>query len=293
MKKMMTLVALICAVAFQVNAQTQEPESKIDKMLRLTRAADNNPTDWQAQLEAGHFLLDKENGMYNQSQAEKYFERIYHLATDRNTAVPDSVLHEAGITLVTVAVDRKNLDMALFYIDELRHAQRVGADMGEGSDYTLDTMGLLYSMLKGDMVRTMTYMMEFREKLAKGNIPGIEYTELTTAVLFEALMSTYRDMFSDKLIELTLDGKKYIILSLGSWNIEKPLMGWTLDNEESTMLLYGEDDKVYDDLHGKMEYGFTFDKEGVKPKEESNARLISVTPERRQVLIEAYRNYNK
>ena len=87
MKKIILFAAFVCFAALNVNAQTEEPESKIEKMLRLTKTANENPTDWKAQLEAGHFLLDKENGMYNQSQAEKYYERIYHLATDYNTLV--------------------------------------------------------------------------------------------------------------------------------------------------------------------------------------------------------------
>lgn len=63
--------------------------------------------------------------------------------------------------------------------------------------------------------------------------------------------------------------------------------------EGSPMVLYGEDGKVYDDKHGKMEYGFDWYKNGVVPKEGVNMRLITVTPERRQQMVEAYRNYLK
>ena len=84
MQKIILLTALVCIAVLNANAQEAEPESKIEKMLRLTKTADENPKDWNAQLEAGHFLLDKENGMYNKSQAGKYYERIYHLATDYN-----------------------------------------------------------------------------------------------------------------------------------------------------------------------------------------------------------------
>ncbi|MBQ4387934.1 MAG: hypothetical protein II822_10075, partial [Prevotella sp.] len=70
MRKIILFAAFVCFAATGLNAQTAEPESKIEKMLRLTKTANENPADWKAQLEAGHFLLDKENGMYNQSQAE-------------------------------------------------------------------------------------------------------------------------------------------------------------------------------------------------------------------------------
>ena len=69
-----------CAMTTVVNAQTAEPESKMDKYLRLSKEADENPTNWQAQLEVGHMLLDKESGVYNQSRAARYYERIYQQA---------------------------------------------------------------------------------------------------------------------------------------------------------------------------------------------------------------------
>lgn len=293
MQKIILLAALICFAATGVNAQTEESESKIEKMLRLTKTADENPTDWKAQLEAGHFLLDKENGMYNQSQAGKYYERIYHLATDYNKEIPDSIIREAGMMLMTVATDKKNVDQALFYIDEMIHAQKVGVDVPDEYLISIAGWGMLYSMMKEDFVKSFSYVMDMREKLTQNKTPGIEYTDVFTSVMFERLIEKYKDMFGDKVMELILDGKKYYIISMNDWNIEKPLMGWMQKAEGKTTLLYGEDGKVYDDKHGPMEYSFQYYKDGVKPKEGANAQLITLTPERRQQMVEAYRNYMK
>jgi hypothetical protein len=275
------------------NAQEAEPESKIEKMLRLTKTADENPKDWNAQLEAGHFLLDKENGMYNQSQAGKYYERIYHLATDYNKEIPDSVIHEAAIMLMTVASDKKNIDKALFYIDEMIHAQKVGVDIPDEYLGSIAGWGMLYSMTKEDYVKSLSYIMDLRERLANNKTPGIEYTDVFTSIVFERLIEKYRNMFGDKVMELTFDDQKYYIISMNDWNIERPLMGWMQKAEGNPTLLYGEDGKVYDDKHGPMEYSFQYYKDGVKPKEGANARLVTPTPEHRQQMVEAYRNYIK
>ena len=291
MRKIILFAAFACFAALNVSAQTEEPESKIEKMLRLTKTANENPTDWKAQLEAGHFLLDKENGMYNQSQAEKYYERIYHLATDYNKDIPDSVILETGTMLMTVATDKKNVDKALFYIDEMIRAQKVGVDISDDYMNSFAFWGMLYSM--EDMVKPLAYMMNLRKRLTTNKTPGIEYTDVFTTVLFERLMEKYRDMFGDKVMELTFDGKKYIMISKGDWNIEKPLVGWMQNTEGSPTLVYGEDGKVYDDKHGYMEYGFDYGKNGIVPKEAVNMRLITVTPERRQQMVEAYHNYLK
>lgn len=293
MQKIILLTALVCIAVLNANAQEAEPESKIEKMLRLTKTADENPKDWNAQLEAGHFLLDKENGMYNQSQAGKYYERIYHLATDYNKEIPDSVINEAAIMLMTVASDKKNIDKALFYIDEMIHAQKVGVDIPDEYLGSIAGWGMLYSMTKEDYVKSLSYIMDLRERLANNKTPGIEYTDVFTSIVFERLIEKYRNMFGDKVMELTFDDQKYYIISMNDWNIERPLMGWMQKAEGNPTLLYGEDGKVYDDKHGPMEYSFQYYKDGVKPKEGANARLVTPTPEHRQQMVEAYRNYIK
>ena len=289
------MAVFACFAAMNVNAQTEVTESKNEKMLRLTKAADENPADWKAQHEVGRFLLDKENGVYNMSQAAKYYERLFPLATEYNREIPDSVICEAGSMLITAAADKKDFDKALFYIDEMLRAPKVGVEIKDEYLNVIDAWGIMYSMAKEDMLRSLAYMMDFRERLAKGNIPGIEYTDMTTILLFEQLMEKYRDMYGDKLIEVTLDNKKYILISKDDWNIEKPLMGWMKETEGNQNSLYYccDDGKVINDLHGQMEFNFNFDKDGIKPSDTTNVRLVTVTPEQRQQMVEAYRKYMK
>ena len=289
MKKIFVMAAFVCIAATGVNAQTEETESKNEEILRLTKAADENPTDWKAQYEAGHFLLN------NPSQAEKYYERVFHLATDYNKAVPDSVIREVGWTLAvtSMAPEKGDLDRALFYIDMMRHADKMGVDMSDGYTYIFDVIGVICGMMKEESERSLYYMTELRNHLAKDKKPGIEYTDMMTAMLYDELMSKYRETFGDKLLELTIDGKKYIALSMNEWNIEKPFMGWKKDTDQESLYYCCDDGTFTDELHGQMEFTFNYDKDGIKPKEGANAQLITVTPERRQQLVEAYRNYMK
>jgi len=173
-----------------VNAQTEETESKNEEMLRLTKAADENPADWKAQYEAGHFLLN------NPSQAEKYYERVFHLATDYNKEIPDSVISETGWTMavMSMAPEKENLDRAFFYIDAMRLADKMGVDMGDGYTYMFDVIGVMYGMMKEESERTLYYMTELRQHLAKDKKPGIEYTDMMTAMLYDELMSKYREV---------------------------------------------------------------------------------------------------
>ena len=289
MRKIFLMAVFACFAAMNVNAQTEETESKNEEMIRLTKAADENPADWKAQWEAGRFLLN------NPSQAEKYYERLFHLATDYNKEIPDSVIRETGWTLAvtSMAPEKQNLDRALFYIDVMRHADKMGVDMSDGYTYMFDVIGVIYGMMKEESERSLYYMTELRQHLAKDKKPGIEYTDMMTAMLYDELMSKYRETFGDKLLELTIDGKKYIALSMNDWNIEKPFMGWKKDTDQESLYYCCDDGSVTDDLHGEWGFNFNYDKDGVKPQEGANARLITVTPERRQQLVEAYRKYMK
>lgn len=290
-----------CAMTTVVNAQTAEPESNMDKYLRLSKEADENLTNWQAQLEVGHMLLDKESGVYNQSRAARYYERIYQQAAGFNKEVPDSVFFESVVALMTVASDKKDVKKALFYIDELMRAEKMGVDVNRDYVITCGWMGVVYNLMNGDAAKALLYMLDMRKLATAEKKPGIDYSDPMTVLLYENLLSEYRKTFGDRLPEFTLDGKKYIVIAMNKWNVEMPLMGWMGGvgddgNDEianELKLFYGEDGKVYDDMHGEMNYSFNFTKEGFVPQEGYNVRMITVTPEQRQKMVDAYHNYMK
>ena len=65
------------------------------------------------------------------------------------------------------------------------------------------------------------------------------------------------------------------------------------DRDHETLYYCCDDGTVTDDLHGQIIFSFYADKDGVKPQDDTNVRLITVTPERRKQLVEAYRKYMK
>lgn len=290
-----------CALTTVVNAQTAETESSMDKYLRLSKEADENPTNWQAQLEMGHMLLDKESSLYNQSRAAKYYERIYQQAAGFNKEVPDSVFRESVVMLMTVASDKKDLKKALFYTDELMRAEKIGMDINKDYVITCGMMGIVLNLMNSDAAKALCHMLDMRKLATADKKAGIDYSDPMTVMLYENLLSEYRKSFGDKLPELTLDGKKYIIIAMNQWNVEMPLMGWfggvgdDGDDERAEVLklFYGEDGKVYDDVHGEMIYSFNCNKDGFVPQEGYNVCMITVTSEQRQKMVDAYHSYMK
>ncbi len=298
--RMVLAFAFCCAMTTAVNAQTAETESKMDKYLRLSKEADENPTNWQAQLEVGHILLDKESGVYNQSRAAKYYERIYQQAVGVNKEVPDSVFLESVVMLMTVATDKKDVNKVLFYIDELMRADKIGMNINRDYVTSYNVMAIVFNLMNNNAAKALCNIQDARKLLIADKKVGIDYSDPMTVMLYENLLSEYRKSYGDKLTELTLDGKKYVIIANGSWNVEMPLMGWLGglgndggDKSKELKLFYGEDGKVYDDMHGEMNYGFNYSKDGFEPKEGYNVRMITPTPEQRQKMVDAYHSYMK
>ena len=298
--RMVLAFAFCCAMTTAVNAQTAETESKMDKYLRLSKEADENPTNWQAQLEVGHILLDKESGVYNQSRAARYYERIYQQAVGVNKEVPDSVFLESVVMLMTVATDKKDVNKVLFYIDELMRADKIGMNINRDYVTSYNVMAIVFNLMNNNAAKALCNIQDARKLLIADKKVGIDYSDPMTVILYENLLSEYRKSYGDKLTELTLDGKKYVIIANGSWNVEMPLMGWLGglgndggDKSKELKLFYGEDGKVYDDMHGEMNYGFNYTKDGFVPKEDYNVRMITPTPEQRQKMVDAYHSYMK
>ena len=300
-RMVLTFFFFFCAMTTVVNAQTAEPESNMDKYLRLSKEADENPTNWQAQLEVGHMLLDKESSLYNQSRAARYYERIYQQAAGFNKEVPDSVIFESIVMLMTVASEKKDIKKVLFYTDELMRAEKIGMDVNRDYVITSAGMGVVYNLMNGDPAKALCYMLDMRKLAAAEKKPGMDYSDPMTVILYENLLADYRKTFGDRLPEFTFDGKKYILIAMYKWNVENPLMGWmgSLDDDggderaKGLKLFYGEDGKVYDDMHGEMNYSFNFTKDGFVPQEGYNIRMITVTPDQRQKMVDAYHSYMK
>ena len=248
----------------------------------------------------GHILLEKESGVYNQSRAARYYERIYQQAVGVNKEVPDSVFFESVVMLMTVATDKKDVNKVLFYIDELMRADKIGMNINRDYVTSYNVMAIVFNLMNNNAAKALCNIQDARKLLIADKKVGIDYSDPMTVMLYENLLSEYRKSYGDKLTELTLDGKKYVIIANGSWNVEMPLMGWLGglgndggDKSKELKLFYGEDGKVYDDMHGEMNYGFNYTKDGFVPKEDYNVRMITPTPEQRQKMVDAYHSYMK
>ena len=156
-----------------------------------------------------------------------------------------------------------------------------------------NTMGAMFQMAMERPMGAGHLLGEVRKELAQKKYQGVENTDVMQAMIYEQLLNDYREFAKDKLLEVTVEGKPYVIIAEGLWNVEQPFMGWMAEVPNGKVLLCGEDGRVHDDIHGQILFNFNWSEaqKAVVKSEDTNTRLITVTPEQRQKYIEAYKKY--
>ena len=283
---------LLCAVTLQMSGQNAN-ETLRQKYERLEKDADANPTDWQKQYAVAQMLIQKDSELHDQEKANKFYERIYHLVSDINDVVPDSVYNEGCYILMLNAMNKSDIEKTVFYAEELIRHAKLKNDMQNsfyiGANALMAPIMIMLERSAGGLDK----LLELRKNIEERNYNGVENTDAMLAFFYDQTYSEYREWVADKLMEVTIEGKPYVLIAMGDWNVEQPFMGWSVDKPDNKVVFVDENLKVYDNLHGAMQFNFSWDGQNtaIVKAENTTVRLITVTPERRQQMVEAYKKY--
>lgn len=294
-KKMIGVaLMLMCAVTLQVSGQNAN-ETLRQKYDRMEKDADANPTDWQKQYAVAQMLIQKDSELHDQEKANKFYERIYHLVSDINDVVPDSVYNEGCYILMLNAMNKSDIEKTVFYAEELIRHAKLKNDMQNsffiGANAIMAPIMIMLERSAGGLDK----LLELRKIMEGRNGNGVENTDAMLAFFYDQTYNEYREWVADKLMEINIEGKPYVLIAMGDWNVGQPFMGWSVDKPDNKVVLVDENLKVYDDLHGAMQFDFNWNEETTSIVKTANTtvRLITVTPERRQQMVEAYKKYLK
>jgi hypothetical protein len=281
---------VMCAMTLHVSGQNETVRQKYE---RLEKDADAHPTDWKKQYEAARMLIEKDSELHDQEKAGKFYERIYHLVTDIKADMPDSVFYESTFIALLNAVNRQDAQQALDYGEELVRYAKAKNDTNDSFAISTTAIMAPIMMMLERPSGGVDWLLELRKMMKSGNIQGTENTDMMLAALYEQALDEYREWASDKLMEIDIEGKTYVLIAMGLWNVEQPFVGWMGGDSDTQSLFVDENMKVYDDLHGTMVCNFNWDNEtqSIVKSPNTTAHLITVTPEQRQKYVEAYRKY--
>ena len=314
MKRIMTIVALMCAVAFQANAQNEVVEKALKDAEKKVRLADKHPKNGKMQLEAATAFINDELGDKKDfDRAMIYAERALKIAEEQ-TVLKDTLLGLSYYNLTMIYMAKTDWPNIFNYGEKTMDAFE--KELGRYSPLTNGTK-LIFGMLMmgAEPVRAFPWIQEafYDNSLAPEDqrIENMDEANILQELALEFLIADHTKRFRYALPSIPSEGKKLVIVQNDDWNMESPLVGWMVpgltesDAKEETskgndVLLCDENFKITvlpQSEKGKLNLNFNFRQKINFPRQlesnEGDARLWFMTPEGYDKILTAYREFKK
>lgn len=289
MKRLLTLVALMSAVAFQANAQTS-----IEQLLKDAEAkckvADKKTKDWKAQYEAALWLttdelLDKRDF----DRAQPYATRALQLA-QAQTVLKDTMLAKSYNLVAQFNLAKNRVD-DWADLSELA-IEAYEKELGRYNTHTMRSKFVLGSALvmsnprRGFLLLQQAFY-DNEQAPADQRLLNLDKAYGNMCMALEFLMAEYTQRLRYVLPTCLYKGKLYTVLQFDTWNIGKPYMNWLTprlleeDTEPRDYILMDDDGKLFsvpvpenlDDKEDRPAINFNFQYDS------DNPRLLKDTPD--------------
>ena len=314
MKKIITIMALICAVAFQANAQSTNVEKLLKSAEAKAKTADKHKKDGKLQLQAAQaFLNDDLGDKVNPDRALIYANRALEIA-QKNISLKDTLMGLTYSTLGTIHYLKQDNAKALDCFEKAIDGYEI--ELGRDDPVTNGTK-LVYSylMMSVEPLRGFPKVMEaFYDNNTAPNdkrIQNMDDANIALEMSLELFLYNADRVFRYALPQITYEGKKYFILQTSDWSMESPLVGWLQktfqrpdaeketfkgndfilcgDNFQFAVIPYAERDKV--DLTFNFNH-ITSDPRNLELNEDE-VRLKFLSPELYNEYLNRYREFTK
>ena len=233
MKRILTIVALMCAVTFQMNAQ-MTVEQALKSAEQKAKQADKNPKNGKKQYEAAMAFINDELGeKKDYDRALTYANRALKIA--REHPAPQDTLQ--GLTYMALGMiylgkgEYENAnDFFVMSIDAFE------VELGRDDPVTNGTKLVhgLRMMLGPQPVRAFVKIQEAMSdnSIAPKNkrINNMEEANILLESAMEILIAQQINYFRYALPLIFIDGKRYFIVQTSDWNMERPLVGWKVQS---------------------------------------------------------------
>ena len=242
MKKIVTIVALICAVAFQVNAQNTVEENK--KMAEQTlKLADANPTDGQKQYAAAAALVGiavNTDGQYDRAiaYAHKALEIAQAHKERKDTLLANTYSLLSNIYLMQGSVDN-GCDFMELSVDAAEE------QLGRYDPVTIYnrlktglTLISIYPDTRRGFLNVMQAFYDNDKAPANKRIKNMDQLNIQFSMAMEQMLTAYANGNRYAVPVLMMDGEKYFLVQTRDWHIGQPLANWLSPN-----MLRSEDDR--------------------------------------------------
>ena len=243
MKRIVTIVALTCAVAFQVSAQNTVEENK--KMAEQTvKLADANPTDGQKQYAAATALVGmavNTDGQYDRaiSYAHKALEIAKAHKERKDTLLANTYSLLSNIYLMQGSVDNA-CDFMELSVDATE--EQLGR-YDPATIYNRLKTGLtlisIYPDTRRGFLNVMQAFYDNDKAPVNKRIKNMEQLNIQFSMAMEQMLTAYANGNRYAVPVVMMDGEKYFLVQTRDWHIGQPLANWLSPN-----MLRSEDERL-------------------------------------------------
>ena len=248
MKRIVTIVALTCAVAFQVNAQNTVEENKkmvstnlqmvstnLQMAEQTVKLADANPTDGQKQYAAATALVGvavNTDGQYDRaiSYAHKALEIAKAQKEQKDTLLANTYSLLGNIYLMQGSVDNA-CDFMELSVDA---AQEQLGRYDAVTIYSRLKTGLTLISIYPDTRRGFLHVLQafYDNDKAPVNkrIKNMDQFNIRHNLAMEQMLTAYTNANRYAVPVFMMDGEKYYIVQTRDWHIGQPLVNWLSPN---------------------------------------------------------------
>ena len=239
----MTIVALVCAVTFQVNAQNTVEEKK-KAAEAAVKLADKNPEDGLKQYAAAGALADVaagDNSKYEQALA--YAHKALKIAQAHKER-KDTLLANTYSLLGTIYMMQGSMDNACDFMELSVDATE--EQLGRYDPLTIYNrlkVGLNINSIYPDTRRGFLHVMQAfydNDKApADKRIKNMDQLNIQFSLAMEQMLVAYTNSKRYGVPVVVMDGTKYYLVQTRDWHIGQPLVNWLAPN-----MLRSEDEKL-------------------------------------------------
>ena len=243
MKRIVTIVALTCAVAFQVSAQNTVEENK--KMAEQTvKLADANPTDGQKQYAAATALVGmavNTDGQYD--RAISYAHKALEIAKAHKER-KDTLLANTYSLLSNIYMMQGSVDNACDFMELSVDATE--EQLGRYDPATIYnrlktglTLMSIYPDTRRGFLNVMQAFYDNDKAPVNKRIKNMEQLNIQFSMAMEQMLTAYANGNRYAVPVVMMDGEKYFLVQTRDWHIGQPLANWLSPN-----MLRSEDERL-------------------------------------------------
>lgn len=236
MKRIVTIVVLICAIAFQVDAQTKENEKLKKNAEQAVALADKNPTDGMKQLIAAQNLtvLGTIGDKNSYELAINYTHKAIKIAKEQNN-LKDTLLARSYYELGNLYLLQGSMDNACDYLE-------LAVETFEHALGRYDPLTIFNRLSAGRIIITahpdtrrgfLLIMQAFLDNdMAPANkrLKNLNQLNIISNWAMEQMLSAYTNSQRYAVPVVMLNGEKNYIVQTRDWHIGLPLVNWLTPN---------------------------------------------------------------